>query len=60
MLDTKKHIKPAIINAASNTLDVAIYLMADSEGVHPSLAHPKETKKLFMDTYDIDEVLWPY
>lgn len=60
MLDTKKHIKPEIINAAGSTLDVAIYLMADSEGVHPSLAHPKETKKLFMETYDIDEMLWPY
>lgn len=60
ILDTKKHIKPDIINAAGNTLDVAVYLMADSEGVNPSLAHPKETKKLFMETYDVDEVLWPY
>lgn len=60
ILDTDRHIKPEIIDAADSTLDVAIYLMAESEGVNPKLAHPKETKKLFMETHNIDAVLWPY
>lgn len=59
-LDTDKEIKPEIIEAANSMLDIAIYLMAENEGVRPNLKHPEETKKLFMETHEIDEILWPY
>lgn len=57
---TDKEIKPEIIEAANNMLDIAVYLRTKLEGLRPNLKHPEETKKLFMKVHETNEIMWPY